>query len=231
MLPEITTRSFSNDSQIFDEVFFANKYKIKGNKDPNSPQKVFLDIGAHAGFFSFLALNLNVRVYAFEPFVDNFNLLLKNCYNHNFAANFTPYNVGVYTEKLLGKFSSPELIGNAYLDFAYIGLSTNSHNKREYPCNCERLDEILATFCFGDKIDVLKISIGYSEREILTGSLLLRDQVNSICGEITANDVQLSEFKKSMGIAGFASFFSEPVKNERVVFWASKTNLSDNFII
>lgn len=230
MTPEISTRSFSNDQAIYDSVFFNNLYKVKGNKD-KSNGKIVVDIGAHAGYFSFLALLLGAKkVYSFEPYIDNFNILLKNCYNHAFAGRFTPYQLGVNVDSIIGSFDSPNLIDNIYFDLAGIGLTTQDTG-RQYPCRCERLDDILKTHCFDEPIDVLKINIGYAEREILLGSKLLPKNVTSVCGETSSNDIQLADFKKEMGIRGYVNFVSDtPNDKERVIFRASKISLSDNFI-
>ena len=228
MLPEYTIRAFSSDSAVFDEVFFNNKYKLKGHKENG---RTIVDIGSHAGYFSFLALSLGAKkVYSFEPYIDNFNLLLKNCYIPNFLGRFTPYNLGINTEPSIGRFDAPKFIDNIYFDFSSIGFSLDNSEKI-YPCRCEKLDDLLTNQCFGEKIDVLKINLGYAEREILLGSSLLASNVISVCGEITANDAQLLDFKQQLGIKGFVNFVSEtPTENDRVIFRASQVNLSDNFI-
>ena len=230
MTPEIITRSFSNDQAVFDSVFFNNRYKLKGNKDKNV-SKIIVDIGAHGGFFSFLALSLGARkVYSFEPYIDNFNILLKNCYTPHFVGRFTPYQLGVNFESGLCRFDSPQLVESMYFDLSGIKLSITDDDTH-YPCPCETLDEILRIQCFNESIDVLKINIGYAEREILLGSFLLQHNVKSICGEISANDVQLFEFKRQLGIKGFVNFVSEtPSSDERVIFRASSIPLSENFI-
>jgi len=233
MTPEIITRSFTNDQAIFDEVFFGNKYQIKGNKDKADGGRVIVDIGAHAGFFSFLAISLGARkIYSFEPYIDNFNIMLKNCYNPNFIGRVTPFQVGISPNEnsFIGKFDAPALIDSIYFDLAAIGLSVKNDD-RFYPCRCEPLDILLVDYCFDSKVDILKIDIGYSEREILLTSKLLTRNVRAVCGEITANEVQLFEFKKDMGIRGFINFFSTPPDiNDRIVFRMSQDALSVNFI-
>ncbi len=126
MTPKLVTRSFSNDQFYMDSVFFQNYYKFKGEKNS---KRVVVDIGAHIGSFTFTALLLGCsKVYAFEPFIDNFSLLLENTYNNHFVGRVTPHQVGVYTEKTLGLFSTPEFINDIYFDFANVGLVSKDKN-------------------------------------------------------------------------------------------------------
>lgn len=227
MVPHLTTRSFSNDQTVFNKVFFENYYQLRGDKDKN---RVIVDIGAHAGYFAFAALSLGAKkVYSFEPYLDNFNLLLKNCYNHTFTGRVTPYQLGVYVNAMIGKFGPPNVIDGVYFDLKGIGLVTEGDY---YPCQCVELDTILKTYCFDEKIDILKINIGYAEKEILLwAGDSLQNNVNSICGEVTANDAEFLEFKKAMGLRGYIHCLSKPQDtNGRVQFQMSLTFLTDNFI-
>ncbi len=228
MTPKLTTRSFSNDNYFVDNVFFNNYYKFKGEKNSN---RVVVDIGSHIGTFSFTALLLGAKkIYSFEPFVDNFALLLENTYNNHFVGRVTPHQVGVYTEKTLGLFSTPEFINDIYFDFASVGLV--SKDKNYYPCSCVTLDDILETYCYGESIDVLKINIGYAEKEILLNSVVLTKNVKSICGEVEGDANSMLDFKKELGIKGYMNFHSlTPNPLGRILFWASKPPFSENFII
>lgn len=229
MTPEIITRSFTNDQSVFSKIFFDNLYKIKGEKDSD---KIFLDIGAHAGYFAFTALSLGARkVYCIEPFVDSFKILLENCYNYYFVGRITPYQVGVYTEQLIGKFSIPKLIDNVYFDMESIGLAENENEEDFYPCQCVTLDEVLKFYCYNEKIDVLKINIGYAEKEILLSSKLLSENVDSICGQVSLNKDEFLNFKKEMAIRGFVNVFSNEISDTRSIFWISKKPLSENFTL
>lgn len=228
MTPEITTRSFTNDQTVFNKVFFDNVYKLKGEKDS---EKVFVDIGAHAGYFAFTALTLGARkVYCFEPFVDSYKVLLENCYNYYFAGRVTPYQLGVYTERRYGKFTIPKLVDDIYFDMSSIGLITEE-DEDFYPCQCSILDDILTLYCYDEKIDVLKINIGYAERQVILNSQKIDANVESVCGEITATAEEFLDFKKQMGIRGFVNSFSLNINDERKLFWLSKTEFSKNFNI
>jgi FkbM family methyltransferase len=228
MTPEIIIRSFSNDQAVFDNVFFDNYYGIKGDKEH---AKIVCDIGSHAGYFAFTALSLGVKkVYCFEPYIDSFSVLLKNCYNHTYLGRVTPYQLGVYPSSIVGKFSPPQLIDGLYFDLANVGLAADN-KENHYPCQCVTLDSILKDFCFGESIDILKINIGYAEKEILLGaSVALQNNVKSICGEVTCDELEFMEFKKALGLRGFINCVSSPSRTQgRVLFRISQIPLSNNF--
>ena len=78
------------DRSLYSEVFEANTYNVK-------PQELagftVIDIGANKGFFSILAsLDGAKKIYALEPNLDNYKVLLSNCRDFN---NIIPVNLAV----------------------------------------------------------------------------------------------------------------------------------------
>ncbi len=65
------------DIDIFKEIVIEDEYRIKNVLKEG---EIILDIGANIGLFSLCASNMinNIKVYAFEPFKDNFKILKEN---------------------------------------------------------------------------------------------------------------------------------------------------------
>jgi len=68
-------RMFSWDLPILSEIFIDSPYTKNFSIPKNS---VVVDIGAHTGAFSIKASKIAKEVYAYEPFPENFKLLLTN---------------------------------------------------------------------------------------------------------------------------------------------------------
>jgi len=87
-------RAKTMDKSVLKEVWIKNiydKYQIKVEKGDT-----VIDIGAHIGVFSIYACELSEtgKVYAFEPFIENFKRL-ENHKNINHKENLAIYNLGV----------------------------------------------------------------------------------------------------------------------------------------
>jgi len=227
MTPNILIRSFTNDQYILDKVFYSNYYKIRNfDKDSNS---VVVDIGAHCGYFSFFASALGAKkIYSFEPFLENYKQLVKTSeqisrYN---LANIKTFQFGAYTEQTMINFYVKH---DAYLDLAYLSIGENTHKDEEkiivFP-----LDFLLKNFVNEWNIDLLKISIGYAEFDILKSSTL--NNVQNICGETEiVDDDLIADFKKIMNDKGFLYVEIFKFGEEKIVFMCSKTNLNNTFNI
>jgi len=122
---------------------------------------VIIDIGANIGAFSILTASIakNVKVYAYEPMADNFDLLLNNIRINKLDKIIKPFNLGISQ-----KCEERKL----YLNNRSSGHSLYSKNKHQGSINvrCISLKQ-----CFDkNKIDIchlLKMDCEGAEFEIL----------------------------------------------------------------
>jgi len=227
MVPHITVRSFTNDQYILDKVFYSNHYKLKGHHGPDGP--VVVDLGAHCGYFTFAAISLGAsKVYSFEPFPENFRILLKNT-EHTEVGKVIPYQVGVYTENTTLSISYPKIMEEIYYDFANLAIEEEVPPQFKAPCFA--LDYILNRF-ISEPVDILKLNIGYAELDILLSSELLPSKVKSIVVETSDPTEKIEGFTEKMKSKGFIESALSPVDDEgKVVLILSKDKISQNFTV
>jgi FkbM family methyltransferase len=224
--PELTLRTFTNDQQILDKCFYANNYQIKGFKE-ESEQPIVVDIGAHVGYFSFSALALGAKkVYAIEPYYPNFKLLQKNISINE--DRVVLHNFGIYTEYTILKFNHPELQNGIFFDYSDIDIEQNKAFEKQQVIS---LDKFLTNYIIEDGIDILKISIGYAELDILENCINI-NAIESICGETSENAERVDQFKNKMKEKGYNEFYiSKNPEEEKFTFLLSKTNINKHFNI
>jgi FkbM family methyltransferase len=229
MTPKLTIRSFTNDQFILDKVFYSNFYRVKGFKDTERKPTI-LDIGAHCGYFTFAAAALGAkRVYALEPFIENYKVLLQNISDDRVSA-VVPFQMGVYLADVVLTFGYPQPINNSFFDFARVGPTENMTSDRICKCWCVSLDTLL-THYIDESIDILKISMSYGEVETLVASEKVATQVTHICGEAALDEKSKLLFQNSMATKGFKQFLFEPVEGEtnKMLFLMSKDKLENAF--
>lgn len=228
MTPEIIIRSFTNDQYVIDKVFYANYYKIRGFQEGGF-RPLVVDVGAHCGYFSFAALSLGARkVIAFEPFIENYKILLKNL-ERSLAPALT-YQLGVYTSDSNLSLAYPKLQKESYFDFTNLEID----NAAEKICvaKCLSLDSLLTDFV-GEEVDILKLSIGYAEIDILKASQKLAS-VKNVCGEIEITESEHPTFRTMMQTKGYVDVQVFPPLEEessRSLFIASRTKCDELFKI
>lgn len=91
-------RSGTNDKSRLQEIFFNEVY-LRSDYEVKSGDMIF-DIGANIGLFSLqLAFrNRNIKIYAFEPHRENYDLLKRNI-EINSLDNIYPLNFGLGSKK------------------------------------------------------------------------------------------------------------------------------------
>lgn len=230
MTPRLSIRSFTNDQYYLDKIFYANFYKLRGFTQ-DSVRPVVVDLGAHCGYFSFSALAVGAKkVYSFEPFIENYKMLMHNLSDQMIAPLLT-FQMGVYTKNVVLKFGYPKMIKGSYFDFANVGIETNSDSEQMAICPCTNLDNLLENYV-SEPVDILKISLGYAEPDILLSSLLLLEKVKHICGESSLPPEAVELFKNRLADKGFKQFKSTQVDGEqdKILFHASQSKLEEVFL-
>lgn len=228
MTPTLKIRSFTNDQFILDKVFYANSYKIRGFLEPEK-KPVVLDLGAHCGYFTFTALSLGAsKVYAFEPFTPNYKILLDNVGDSPIGRVVT-YQLGVYVAPMRLTFNYPQLLDKSYFDFANIGFENNLSVPEFCHCCVQPLDVLLADYV-GEQVDIMKLSIGYSEASIIDSSDLISTRVANVCGEISDNPEAQKRLQAVLFSKGFIDTEFYPITGEnKAVYNSSKTNRKEVF--
>lgn len=224
MTPRLSIRSFTNDQYVLDKVFYTNFYRIRGFTEAEQ-RPVIVDIGAHCGYFVFAALSLGAKkVYAFEPFMPNYRMLLQNV-GDNPITLVVPQQLGAYVAPVSLTFGYPVLIDKSYFDFARVGSDFNVDNPEFCKCCMLPLDTLLEHYV-GEQVNILKLSIGYGEMAILNISERIKTQVDNICGEISLEETSIEKFKTLLSTKGFVDQELVAVEGEenKWLFNASKTS-------
>ena len=225
MSPKLIIRTFSDDQYCLDKVFYENIYRLRGSKEA---KPIIVDIGAHCGYFTFTALALGAaKVYAFEPFAENYKILLQNIPES--MGKVIPHQIGVYPMEEIISFLKPELTKDKMFNFSNPTLTiagTTEYSAPFYP-----LGKLINIFV-KEHVDILKFSIGYSDIEIFKNPKL--EKVTSICGESKFVGEQWETFKNTVTSKGFTSSHVQPLKMEgenNFLFWFSRKDVKEVFKI
>jgi FkbM family methyltransferase len=228
LLPELTLRTFSNDFLVLDQILHNNFYQLnKFDKDD-----IVVDLGSNIGIFTFTCFGAGVgKVYSFEPYPENYRLLLKNTDVLRSTDKIVTYNFGVSIYNCNMKFIHPTP-ENKFYNFSEISTN-NIPDKKYILCPCFSLNSILTSYVEEDKIELLKINVGSREMDILLSSNILPLKVQNICGVTISTDGEIIKFQDKMKEIGYKDSFVKKLNKESdyYIFFFSKSSLKDRFSI
>jgi FkbM family methyltransferase len=168
----------------------ASKILEKELKDA----RLFIDVGAHVGYYTLLASKMAKEIISIEPNPFNYKLLkfnlrineIKNVYALNIAASNYNGESGIFIPKLKGKIATDE--------------SRLDNNISKIKIKVVKLDDLLLKI---RKIpDVIKIDVEDSEIQVLEGlQETLRKGVKWLMIEVHSeeNKSEVISFLKSLG--------------------------------
>lgn len=147
---------------------FAEMYKDKvyapffeGKKDLQ-----VLDIGANVGMFSYYASRFAKAIYAVEPTLEHFDMLMKMV-EFNKLENVHPVNKAVYIKS--GKFPLFKPENNKTMNSLHQGVTNGRPDMPYEEVDCITLPQLFADFSI-DHIDIAKIDIEGTETELISSS-------------------------------------------------------------
>lgn len=186
-------RRNTTDIQVFNQVFYRNEYDIDFKGEP----AVIVDCGANIGMTSVYFANKfpSARIIAIEPEQANFQMLLKNTENYK---NIHCLNCGLWN-----KSTNLEVIDRGEGSWAFIVKEVEQETTNSI--KAVSVDKIMQMFGI-EKIDVLKIDIEGSEKEVFeegaekwlpnvtTMVLELHDRVKKGCTTALINALKTRDY-------------------------------------
>ena len=165
---EARLRTYKGDISIFNEIFWQKSYFIPNEflKDP----AVIVDLGGHVGFTSifFSAHYPNAKVYSVEASKQNFSVLEFNVQSFK---NIVAINKAVYTD-------------DGFISFDESGLSYNNKiGEGGEQMEAVSVNSLLSSHGI-EKVDLMKIDIEGSEKDILQKNTEWLEKTNAIIIEL-----------------------------------------------
>tara|TARA_B110000971_G_C20021900_1_gene506774 strand:+ start:644 stop:1417 length:774 start_codon:yes stop_codon:yes gene_type:complete len=178
------------------QINFLSEEIKKNNLD------IFIDVGAHMGFYSITMAEQKISVYSFEPIKNNFEQLKKNIKINNIT-NIIEYNIALSDKK--------QIIDLWVTDVNKTGgfsvYDEQDEELKKYNSNsittikglCDRADNILT---LKDNRIAIKIDVERHEENVLVGMKKILDQ-NKILMQIEIFDTRKDRIFSLLKKSGF----------------------------
>lgn len=165
----LTVKGYTHCFSMFYEVWSKKDYDIPGFTLARN--MTVIDVGANQGFFTLYAASKGATVYAFEPCVDNFEVLQWNVSKNGLEDCVKMFNVAV-TNKLgkVNLFVGLDTSGNIMSDT----VSTRNENRGGAGVQTRLMESVTLDSLLGDlqieRCDFLKMDCEGAEYEILAST-------------------------------------------------------------
>ena len=173
-------RISSSDVQTFKQVFVNHEYDFQVKKQPES----IVDAGANIGLASVYFANKypETKIVAIEPEEGNFEILVKNVAGYK---NVTPIRAALWHKNEMISVVDP---GNGSWGFITEKVDSQNHMERSQVPLVQgvTLEKIIDDYDI-HHIDILKVDIEGSEREVFTDTSAWIKKVDSIIIELHEN--------------------------------------------
>lgn len=165
---EVFIRGNSSDVPVFEDTFIFGHYGFS----IVDPPRAIVDAGAHIGLVSVLFANRfpEAKIISIEPQKDNFDLLLRNTEHY---PNITAVNKALWSCQTKLTIANPDESTWSY----------RMKKSNEGQVDTTTIDQIFEGFQF-ERIDLLKIDVEGSEKEIFERSNSWIDRVSIIAAEV-----------------------------------------------
>jgi FkbM family methyltransferase len=218
---DIYYRSNTSDMTLIYEILLKSEYKSEYYIPKQVNPKIILDIGANIGITSIYLANRfpKAKIYSFEPFPDNYEILKKNAQTYN---NIEVFNFGLGSKE--GDFDiylseDSENFGGVSF-YPEAGGVTNTAT---FKCKIKNINNILKEIDI-TSIDLIKIDTEGAEFDILTSlDSEILSNVSWITGELHGNkDFELLDYLVKIGLK---IGLNKEIDNRLFMFNAGKSKI------
>ncbi len=157
-VPELTLSRSLFSQEALDQTLITWCGEVFGN-----PSKVFLDVGAHLGFYSWGLASRFKHVHAFEPNPEVFNALCANVLVKNLSDQVTPHRFGLSDQTGLARYFVRSAVG---LNNGFSHLGHDRDNGTPFKV---RETKALDSLQF-DNIGFIKLDVEHHELNVLVGA-------------------------------------------------------------
>lgn len=213
------------DGVIINEIWGEKIYTPFGYKINNGD--VVVDIGAHKGYFSIYAACKahKGKVYAFEPFKENFDILKKNIYLNSITNTFSQ-NLGISGKRGTRKlFVNPfSMAGVSFIPEWFSSMQDEAQRVKAFRQKFITLSDILKIYKI-DRINFLKSDCEGAEYDIFLkapSSVLRRIDILSMEYH-QINEFKVKDLVRLFEHSGFTVVISDPYSTIGMLYAKNKS--------